>query len=248
MPENIVIEFRDVEFSYNGSSVLHKVNFSVQRGELVYIVGPNGGGKTTLLKLILGLLKPDSGTIRVFEKTPEKSRSRVGYTPQYIQFDTQFPVTVEEVVAMGLLKGGRGRVFRKRSRSAVHDALQRLGIEDLAKKPFSGLSGGQRQRVLIARSLADKPELLLLDEPTSNVDMHTEDRLIELINELNRDHTILLVSHDLNFVSDKVKSVVCVNRAVHVHPTSEISRDAIRKVYEKDLMLIRHDLEFENSK
>ena len=246
MPEKAVIEFWDVEFSYNGFPVLHKVNFSVQRGELVYIVGPNGGGKTTLLKLILGLLRPDSGKIRVFEEPPVKARSRVGYTPQHIQFDAQFPVTVEEVVAMGLLNGAVKRIFRNRKQDAVHEAMLKLEIDNLAKKPFSDLSGGQRQRVLIARSMVNKPELLLLDEPTSNVDIHTEDRLIELIDELNIDHTILLVSHDLNFVAGKVKNVICVNRDVHVHPTSEISKDAIRKVYEKNMMLVRHDLKSGN--
>jgi len=242
MSEIPIIQFERVNFSYNSAPVLIEVSLAIPQGELVYVVGPNGGGKTTLLKLTLGLLKPRTGRIQVFGLPPEKARTRIGYIPQFLQFDPQFPITAFDVVLMGRLKGGRMGSFSPADRDSAWNAMEKLQIADLARIPFAQLSGGQRQRTLIARSLTSSPELLLLDEPTSNIDAHTEDRLMELINELNLQHTIILVSHDINFVSDKVKRVICVNRTVQVHPTSEISGETLRQVYAKDMMLVRHDM------
>lgn len=242
MDDKPVIYFENVNFSYDGVPVLLEVNFSVRERELVYIVGPNGGGKTTLLKLIAGLLKPDTGVIRIFNDTSERSRRRIGYAPQQMHFDPLFPISVLDVVLMGRLGGRAGGRFSEIDRKAALEAMEKLEISDLAHQQFAELSGGQRQRALIARSIASGPELLLLDEPTSNVDPHTEDRLWNLINELNQRLTILLVSHELSFVSRGIKNVLCVNRYVRLHPTSDISGDAVRSLYEKDLRLIRHDL------
>jgi len=244
MPEEPVISLRGVAFAYESAPVLEDVNLSIGRCESVCIIGPNGGGKTTLLKLILGLLRPDAGEVRVFGQSPQQARLRVGYMPQHARHDPQFPATVMDIVLMGRL--GHGRLggllgwYGAADREAAADALRRMELEDLARRPFAALSGGQRQRVLIARALCCRPELLLLDEPTANVDTLMEARLLEILRELNRQMTILMVSHDLGFVSNLVESVICVNRRVIVHPTSQISGEMIRSMYGGDVRMVHH--------
>jgi zinc transport system ATP-binding protein len=240
-----VISLRNVAFSYGGPPVLEDVNLSIGDRQAMCVVGPNGGGKTTLVKLILGLLAPQRGEVRVFGQSPQHARRRAGYMPQRVEHDLHFPVTVMDVVLMGRLgKGGiagtmgwHGRADRR----AALDALAQVGMDEFPRRPFSSLSGGQRQRALIARALCCKPELLLLDEPTANVDSLVETRLLGLLRELNRRMTILMVSHDLGFVSELVEHVICVNRRVVVHPTSELTGEAIRDVYGGDVRLVRHD-------
>ncbi len=174
MTEQPVIELRDVSFAYNGAAVLQGVNFTVREHEAICMVGPNGGGKTTLVKLILGLLQPDSGEIRVFGRPPRCVRLRMSYMPQHVEYDPQFPATVMDIVLMGRLgtPGLRGLLgwYDRDDRRAALDALEQLDMEGLARRPLVSLSGGQRQRVLIARALCSQPELLLLDEPTSSID------------------------------------------------------------------------------
>jgi zinc transport system ATP-binding protein len=266
------IRLRDVGFSYGGPPVLEDVNLSIGEREAVCIVGPNGGGKTTLVKLILGLLAPKRGEVRMFGQPPCRSRLRAGYMPQYAQFDPQFPVSVMDLVLMGRLGEGRksgdgpaadapaddrkksgwtGRLgerlarltgwHTRADRRAAADALEQVGMADFWRQPFASLSGGQRQRVLIARALCCKPDLLVLDEPTSNVDSVVEARLLEVLRELNRRMTILMVSHDLGFVSDLVESVICVNRRVTAHPTSRLSGEMISALYGAERRIVRHD-------
>ncbi len=239
-----IISIKNLSFSYQDNSVLEDVNLDIDPGELASIVGPNGGGKTTLLKLVLGLLKPDQGVIKVFGTTPEKARSRIGYMPQHAQLDPQFPISVLEVVLTGRIdqcgKGLNG-AFPRTAAGHAEAALDEVGMVDFTEKPFNRLSGGQRQRVLIARALCSEPELLLLDEPTSNIDPRSEENLYETLARLNRKMTILLVSHDLGFVSQFVKSVICVNHKVMIHPTSQINGTIIKEIYGGDFNLIRHD-------
>jgi zinc transport system ATP-binding protein len=235
-----VISLRDVAFSYGGAPALENVNLSIHQRQAVCIVGPNGGGKTTLVKLILGLLTPQRGQVRVFGQPPRRARLRAGYMPQHVQHDPQFPVTVMDIVLMGRLRGLLGWPGRADRRAAL-DALAQVGMEDFVPRPFAALSGGERQRVLIARALCCKPDLLLLDEPTSNVDSMVEARLLDLLRELNQRMTILMVSHDLGFVSGLVESVVCVNRRVVVHPTSEMTGQAIRDIYGGEVRVVRHN-------
>ncbi|MCW7752545.1 ABC transporter ATP-binding protein [Desulfobotulus sp. H1] len=238
--------FHKVHFSYdNGAPVLEDVSFTIGPRELVAMVGPNGGGKTTLLKLITGMLHPSSGTVRIFSKNPEYARPRVGYMPQYLHFDPVFPITVREVVLMGRL-GRRGiRGFfgwpDKKDRFHTMECLAHVEMEHLADRPFSALSGGQRQRVMIARALACEPELLLLDEPTANVDAQTETRFMALLEQLSHDISVLMVSHDMGFVSALVKSVICVNRRVVIHPTTELTGTAIQEIYNCSMQMVRHD-------
>lgn len=244
MPTEPVIELRDVGFSYGDAPVLESVNLSIGPRESVCMVGPNGGGKTTLLRLLLGQLRPTKGQVRVFGQSPQSARLRIGYMPQHSQYDPEFPATVMDVVLMGRLgQGGvRGLLgwFGRADRLAAQEALAYVHLENQARRPFSVLSGGQRQRVLIARALCCQPELLLLDEPTANVDTLVEARLFDVLRELGRRMTVIVVSHDLGFVTNLVESVICVNRLVVTHPTAQITGDMIREMYGGDVRMVRH--------
>jgi zinc transport system ATP-binding protein len=232
----------DVWFSYDGHPVLEDVNLSIPQGDFVSVVGPNGGGKTTLLKLILGLLRPSRGEVRVFGLNPEKARPRIGYMPQHPQLDPLFPATVMDVALMGCL--GNSRPFgpySKENKEAVINALDQVGLRDLRKKSFASISGGQRQRLFIARALASEPDLLLLDEPTANLDAVMEGGLYELLQNLNQKLTVVMVSHDLGFVSSLVKSVICVKCQVASHPTSELTAEIIDAMYGSSMRVVRHN-------
>jgi len=239
---NAVIELENVWFSYNGSPVLEDVNLLVNERDFLSIVGPNAGGKTTILRLILGLIKPTRGSVKVFGDSPVKARPRIGYMPQHTSLDPLFPVSVLDVVLMGRLGTGMHFGFHTNAdREAAGEALKRVELYDIRHRPFSELSGGQSQRVLIARALVSGPELLLLDEPTANVDIAVETELYDLLDQLNKKMTIVLVTHDLGFVSRYVKNVACVNRRVVGHPTCEISGEMINEIYGSDVHIIRHD-------
>ncbi|SCX75509.1 metal ABC transporter ATP-binding protein [Desulfoluna spongiiphila] len=235
------IALDNVSFSYTRHPVLDEVTLTVPKGDFAMVVGPNGGGKTTLIKLILGLLAPTSGRVTLFGKTPESAWNQIGYMPQYTHVDMAFPVSVLDVVLMGRLTRKRRWRYTKNDREAARHALSEVGLTDKEQKPFSSLSGGQRQRVLIARALCSNPSLLLMDEPTANVDPAAEATLFELLSTLNSRMTILVVSHDLGFVSKVVKSVICVNKKVLVHPTSNLDGTLINEIYGGDLRMVRHD-------
>ena len=236
------IEISGLWFSYGAQTVLRSVNLRVERGEFVCMLGPNGGGKTTLLRLMLGLLKPDRGSVRVLGGQPLETCSRMGYVAQQSQFDPSFPVSVLDVVLMGRLGRGGGIGWHRRADVRYADAaLAEVRMSDLRKRPFSELSGGQRQRVLIARALAAEPELLLLDEPTSNLDVGVEQEFQDLLAGMARRMTIVLVSHDIGFVTEQVGKVICVQQTVAVHPTASLTGDVMRDLYGQDIRLVRHD-------
>jgi zinc transport system ATP-binding protein len=242
MTERPALELRDLSYSYDVTPVIEGANLTVGCGEFVTIVGPNGGGKTTLLKLVLGLLQPDSGTVRVFGCSPEESNPRMGYVPQHSDTDPSFPATVLDVVLMGRL--GKTRLFGTYTRSDADVAMAALAdveLTELSRRPFSKLSGGQRQRTLIARALASEPDVLLLDEPTANLDIAMEQELYEILLRLKKRLTLLLVSHDLAFVSGFTDTVACVNRTVAVHTTSEVTPELINALYGRDVRFVRHD-------
>lgn len=236
---DIILE--NVNFSYDGELILEDVSLSIGQREFLGIIGPNGGGKTTLLRLILGLLTPDSGTIRVLDLPPAEASHCIGYVPQHLQFDQRFPATVFDIVLMGQVGHSRFGPISKQGKQAAEDALAAVELSNYCKRSFAGLSGGQRQRVLIARALASDPQLLLFDEPTSNVDSSSGEKLYRILAELNKRMTILVVSHDIGFVNHRITSVVCVNKQVVIHPTSELDGRNIIDLYGHDLSLIRHD-------
>ena len=242
MTDAPAIELDRVSFAYDSATVLEDATFALDARDFVSIVGPNGGGKTTLLKLVLGLLHPTAGRVRVFGTTPREARPRIGYLPQHATLDPLFPVSVLDVVLMGrLTRGNPIGPFRRGDRGKALAALAEVSMADLRARPFAALSGGQRQRVLIARALASEPDLLLLDEPTASLDVAVEGEFYEMLRRLNERLGVVLVSHDLGFVSHYVRRVVCVKRKVAVHPTSEVTGEMIREVYGMDVRMVRHD-------
>ncbi len=236
-----IVELKGVTFGYERTPVIEGADLVIPAGAFASIVGPNGGGKTTLLKLILGMLQPSQGVVRVFGEAPAQARSRIGYLPQVSRHDPLFPVTVMDVVLMGRLTAGSAGPYSRADRRAAERALADVGLPELRGRRLADLSGGQRQRVLVARALCSDPEMLLLDEPTAGVDSPAEDRLLRLLVELNRRMTILMVSHDLGFVSQIVRHVICVNRRVRVHATSELTGEHIRELYGSPVRMVHHE-------
>jgi len=237
-----ILTCRDLDFAYGPDPLLRNVNISIPEGDFVCVVGPNGSGKTTLLKLALGLLKPTAGTLELFGDKPRRARERIGYVPQHPRLDPLFPVSALDVALMGRLGvTSAWGPWRGDDRARALEALDEVGLADRAGTHFAALSGGQKQRVLIARALAGDPDLLLLDEPTAGLDAHVEEGFYRLLQELNQRLTIVMVSHDLGFVSGYVKSVICVGKEVLVHPTSEVTGEVIAELYGSDVRLVRHD-------
>jgi zinc transport system ATP-binding protein len=229
---NTIIDIQNLNFSYNRQPVLIDVNLTVQAGEFIAMIGPNGGGKTTLLKLMLGLLNAESGRIRIFGKTPQEVSHRIGYVPQDVHINKDFPISALDVVLMGKLKPGRGwsRHSELDRRAALH-ALEQVEMEKYYDHRIGELSGGQKQRVFVARALVTDPELLFLDEPTASIDTKGQNEFYRLLNELNETITIIVVSHDLMVVSGFIKSVVCVNRRLHYHGHAELTGEMVEMMY-----------------
>ena len=235
-----VIDVRDVCFSYNGQEVLHNVTFSVAPHALVAVVGPNGGGKTTLLKLLLGEYAPRYGTIRVLGADPAVARTRVGYVPQAAPFDPAFPVSVNEVVLMGRVAKSRFGHYSRADRAAAQLALERVGLSGFGRRAFAELSGGERQRVLIAQALAGGSELLLLDEPVANVDPEHASRLYELFKALTQEVTVMMVSHNLSVVTGHATHVLCINGTAGMHALGEVASATFTEAFGGSLTAIRH--------
>ncbi|MEX0322389.1 MAG: metal ABC transporter ATP-binding protein [Puniceicoccaceae bacterium] len=241
MSDRNVIECKDVVVRYGPVTVLDGVTFSIPERETLCVVGPNGGGKSTLLKVLLGLVKPQAGKVRVLGMDPAKARQHVGYMPQYIQIDPLFPIDVEGIVRMGRLKGNRFGFYSKDDHAATQRALQEVGLWEQRKEAFMNLSGGMKQRVLIARALVNDPQLLLLDEPTAMVDAHIEAKLLEHLQELHNKMTILLVSHDASFVANLVDEVLCINRTAELHPVGRVAGEAVQELYGEPVKAVLHD-------
>lgn len=243
MTDSPVVTLRDVDFNYGATPALKGVDCTVHDGDFVSIIGPNGGGKSTLLRLMLGLETPRRGEVRLLGAAPRRSRLRVGYMPQHLQFDASFPMTVDDVVLMGRLRGPLPwGPFRAAERAAAAAALSSCDALDLRDRPFASLSGGQRQRVLIARALACEPAVLMLDEPTASLDPAVQSEMYTLLKRLNETMTVVIVSHDVSVVSQHVNRVFCVNVHVSEHCVTEIPDEISRLFYGPDgLRLVRHD-------
>lgn len=233
MKSDPVAVLTGVTFRYRRRTpALEDVNLAVEPADFLGLVGPNGGGKTTLLRVLLGLLEPQEGTVRVFGRPPIEVRPKIGYVPQHSRIDSSVPAEVLDVVLMGrLAQSSWGPVFGTEHLAAARQALEATRTTELAKRRFGELSGGQRQRVLIARALAAEAELLLLDEPTTGVDIHRERELLDLLRRLNETLPIVLVSHDVTLVTSHLKRAAWVNRSVACYPASELSPEVIEALY-----------------
>ncbi|MCB2173532.1 ABC transporter ATP-binding protein [archaeon] len=229
--ENPVVEISNLNFSYHGQAVLRDVSLNIRPADFVAMIGPNGG-KTTLLKLMLGLLTPGSGRIRVFGRPPKDISHRIGYVPQNVHINNNFPISALDVVLMGKLKPGRLRTRHSdEDRKTALQTLARLGMEKFHNQRIGELSGGQKQRVFVARALVTDPDLLLLDEPTAGIDAKGQNEFYALLEELNAEVTIIVVSHDLMVISRYVKSVACVNQRLHYHGQPELTDEMVEMMY-----------------
>jgi len=238
-----VIEIKNLSFGYNGHQILKDINLAVKPGDFMAIIGPNGGGKTTLLKLILGLLEPAGGSIKVLGQPPIQAAHRIGYVPQEIHTNKDFPITVQNVVLMGRIQGSRRLTrFTGADREAAEKALEQMDMRELRHCRMVELSGGQRQRVFVARALVSDPEILLLDEPMTNLDPERQAGFYQLLKALNEKITILMVSHELMVLSTYIKSVTCVNQKAYYHDSPEITREMLDEAYQCPVDLIAHGL------
>lgn len=244
-----LIHIEDVTFSYGTAPVLERVNLDIGAGEFLGIVGPNAGGKSTLLKLILGLLQAQSGRIKVCGRHPKQASRQIGYVPQYPSFPRDFPISVAQVVLLGRLGVDQPTGWRwilqgfrpsQADRTALWNALTEVEAEDLAQRQIGSLSGGQLQRVLLARALVSEPRILILDEPTANIDQRRESDIFDLLKRLNGRMTILVVSHDIGFISTYVKRVACINRTLVCHHTESIDGQIIQEMYGENVRMVAH--------
>jgi zinc transport system ATP-binding protein len=238
-----IVNFEGVSFTYGGPMVLEGVDLAVAEGEFLGLVGPNGGGKSTLLKILLGLLDPTAGRVRVLGQPPARVRRELGYVPQFAAFPRDFPISAREVVLQGRL--GFARPFggyRAADREFARQAMVETDVWDLAGQPIGSLSGGQLQRVLIARALATQPRILVLDEPTASIDLRVEKDIFDLLKKLKARMSILVVSHDIGFISQYVTRVACLNRTLVCHTTSDLTGEMIRELYGTPVRMIHHEL------
>jgi len=242
-----IIRAADVTLTHKGILVLDHVSLTVSAGEFTAIIGPNGAGKTTLLRVILGLTKPDSGSVELFGKPIETlgaERSRIGYVPQIFAIDLDFPVTVFETVLMGTYgRIGVARRPRPADRAAATAALEKVGMADCMDRPIARLSSGQRQRVFLARALANDPDLMILDEPTTGVDVASTGSLYTLLKKLKSEGTtIVLVSHDIGVVAKYVDKMACLNRSLvaHCRPDEVACSSALATMYGCDVAYLHH--------
>ena len=239
-----IITIKNLSFAYQKENdILENINLEVFGNDFLGVIGPNGGGKTTLLKIILGLLKPDKGNISVFNKKPKKARDLVGYVPQFLEIDLDCPVSVLDIVLMGILS--RKKIFQKYNKQDLElakAALKFVDLYNLKNKQIGELSGGQRQRVYIARALIRKPKLLILDEPTASIDEKSERDFWELLKEINKNSAIIIVSHDIGVIFKNVNKIVCLNKNLYCHDANEITQDVLDETYKCDIEILGHGL------
>lgn len=249
--EDSVVKLENINFKYENKTVLKDVNLEIKRGAFLGLVGPNGGGKTTLIKIILGLLTPDSGDITLLDKPIKsfKNWNHIGFVSQKSSsFNKGFPATVFEVVSMGLTaKIGYLKFFKKKHKEKVLYAIEQVGMSDYAYQNIGNLSGGQQQRVFIARALVSDPELLILDEPTVGVDYKNVNRFYELLHHLNTERglTLLLVTHDTGAMTGYATAVACLNKTLHFHGKPDeytsLSEKDLSEIYGHPVHVVKHD-------
>ncbi|WP_095742948.1 metal ABC transporter ATP-binding protein [Sediminibacillus massiliensis] len=246
-----VVRMKNVQFTYDNKKALEDIDFEIPEGAFMGLVGPNGGGKTTLLKLLLGLLKPQNGAIELFGTPINKFKNwnKIGFVSQKANtFNRGFPATVHEVVSMGLTaKVGYLKFFNKQHRQKIEQAVEQVGMRDYLHENIGDLSGGQQQRIFIARALVSDPKLLILDEPTVGVDAEHVQKFYELLHKLNdqKDITLLLVTHDTGTMTHHATDIVCLNRTLHFHGNAEefttLSEGDLSSFYGHKLNVVSHN-------
>jgi zinc transport system ATP-binding protein len=238
-----LLEARHIRFGYDREVVLDDVSLAIQPLDFLAVIGPNGGGKTTLVKILLGLLEPWSGSVlhHGLHHGTAGRKLRLGYVPQFSTFDKSFPLRVSDVVLMGKL-GRRGllRPYTRGDRDEVEQVLARLDLSSLAGAHVSGISGGQLQRVLIARAVVSDPEVLFLDEPTASIDAESREALTGLLQELNRSIPIVVITHDVTSIAPMVRNIACINRKLHYHAGNELDQEMLEEVYGCPVELVAH--------
>lgn len=246
-----VVSMKNINYAFENKNVLHNVNFEVPQGTFMGLIGPNGGGKTTLIKLILGLLKPDNGNVYLFDQSVEKFKqwTKIGFVSQKSNsFNKGFPATVYEVVSMGLTaKVGYLKFITTKHKKKILQAIDQVGLTAYTNENIGTLSGGQQQRVFIARSLVSDPELLILDEPTVGVDYENVQRFYDLLHQLNNEHniTLLLVTHDTGTMTKHATDIVCLNKTLHFHGKPEeyhsLTESELSQFYGHPVNKVTHD-------
>lgn len=238
---NKLIELTNISAGYDSKVVLRDVNLTVYERDFLGIIGPNGGGKTTLIKLILGLIKPSEGNICFFHDGKQVDKITMGYLPQYNAIDKKFPISVYEVILSGLSskKPLIGR-YSKEQHEKVKEVIGRMGLEGLEKRAIGQLSGGQLQRALLGRAIVSSPDVVILDEPSTYIDRRTETKLYEILEEINHERAIILVSHDIGTVLQEVKTIACVNETLDYHPDTEVSEEWLTRNFNCPIELVGH--------
>lgn len=241
---NTVIELKNLCVCYGRHCALRNINLEItEKNEFLALIGPNGAGKSTLLKVLLGLVKPSSGKVEVFGKSPHAVRGMIGYVPQHVNFNRNFPISVFEVIFMGRLKGGLQlfHSFSKQDNNLVEEIMEKLNISYLKNRQISKLSGGELQRVLIARALAADPKLMLLDEPTASVDARSRSLIYSIVKSLNDENMpVILVTHDIGVVSSYVKTIACLNIELYYHGEAVFDSEVMEEVYGCPVELVAH--------
>lgn len=239
--KNPLMQLTGISASYDEKTVLSRVNLTLYEHDFLGIIGPNGGGKTTLVKIMLGLLRPTTGTLRFFRDGKEIPGITMGYLPQYNHIDKKFPISVYEVVLSGLNK--QKSLFHRYTagqHAQVRHIIARMGLEGLEKRAIGQLSGGQLQRALLGRALVSNPEVVILDEPNTYIDKRFEAKLYSLLEEINNECAIVLVSHDIGTVLQNVKSIACVNETLDYHPDTEVPAEWLEEHFGCPIDLLGH--------
>lgn len=238
---NSIIKIENLSAGYDNKIVLNNINLEIAEKDFLGIIGPNGGGKTTLMKVILGLLKPTEGKITYYNNGEPTENLEIGYLPQYNSIDKKFPISVYEVILSGLNKQkALFRRFTKEQHEKVKETISIMGLEGMENKAIGQLSGGQMQRTLLGRAIVSNPKAIILDEPNTYIDKRFEARLYSLLEEINKQRTIILVSHDIGSVLQNVKSIACINGTLDYHPQSEVSAEWIEEKLQCPIELLGH--------
>lgn len=236
-----ILQMTGISAAYDNKTVLENINLTVFEQDFLGVIGPNGGGKTTLIKVMLGLLNPTAGKVTFYQEGKEVPEISMGYLPQYNSIDKKFPISVYEVVLSGLNRQkSLFRSFSPAQHEQVKQVIARMGLEGLEKRAIGQLSGGQLQRALLGRALVSNPQVLILDEPNTYIDKRFEAKLYSLLEEINRERAIVLVSHDIGTVLQNVKSIACVNGTLDYHPDTEVPAEWLEEHFGCPIELLGH--------